>query len=392
MTSQQSLDNLWAHHHAEWRDPMHTTALWQPDNAIMHNQLNYEVYGDWWNILGDAGMTLLATREYENFVIAMNYAEGQPDISYLRLPHPSGMVFNHKTQTLHVAATRNPNQILDIKPVQSVLARQDIPYKASLDRHELMPSLSRFYPGSLYIHDLAIIDDKLYANAVGHNSVVILNSDGSYSYVWHPKCIEVDGQPIREQNHIQLNSIASGDALETSFFSASSNKISSRRPGHKNYPVDGRGVIFSGLSREVIAQGLTRPHSARLHQDKIWVDNSGYGELVIVEDGQVEVISRLPGWTRGLVFHNQIAFVGTSRVISRFKQYAPGLDVEHSQCGIHAVDILTGQILGGIIWDIGNQIFAIELVPFTISYGFPFRANMKRKVKREQELFYSYQL
>src|SRR5207253_8648852 len=98
--------------------------------------------------------------------------------------------------------------------------------------------------------------------------------------------------------HTQLNSIAAGSDLKNSFFSASCDRISSRRPGHKNFPVDGRGVIFSGATREPMARGLTRPHSARLHERKVWVDNSGYGEFGFIEDEQLSVISKLPGWTR----------------------------------------------------------------------------------------------
>ena len=41
-------------------------------------------------------------------------------------------------------------------------------------------------------------------------------------------------------------------------------RIGTRRPGQPHFPVDGRGVIFSGATREPVARGLTRPHSARL--------------------------------------------------------------------------------------------------------------------------------
>src|SRR5262249_28523740 len=137
------------------------------------------------------------------------------------------------------------------------------------------------------------------------------------------------------QNYIQLNSIAAGPDLLSSYFSASSDKISTRRPGHRNYPVDKRGVIFSGITREVVARGLTRPHSARLRQSVLWVDNSGYGQLCYIEDGRAYPVITLPGWTRGLCLIGDVAWVGTSRVLPRFRQYAPGLEVDSSQCGIH---------------------------------------------------------
>jgi hypothetical protein len=123
------------------------------------------------------------------------------------------------------------------------------------------------------------------------------------------------------------------------------------------------------------------------------VDNSGYGELGIcdAETGRCEPVARLPGWTRGLCFHERIAFVGTSRVIPRFRQYAPGLEVEASVCGVHAVDTHSGQLLGSLLWPYGNQIFSVERAPSELTTGFPFKAQGKRPSRREKTLFYTFQ-
>jgi uncharacterized protein (TIGR03032 family) len=255
----------------------------------------------------------------------------------------------------------------------------------------LMPVRSTFFPGSLYMHDLALIGGELHANAVGQNAVVRLHDDGRHERVWHPACIERGQAPIFGQNHIQLNSIAAGATPGTSYYSASADEITELRPGHPDFPVDKRGVIFSGATREPILRGLTRPHSARLHQGRIWVDNSGYGELWAVDpDGAYNVIARLPGWTRGLCLVGDVAWVGTSRVIPRFRQYAPGLDVDASVCGVHAVDLASGAILGSLIWEAGNQIFAIELLPGDFTTGLPFPALVERDRDAETRLFYAY--
>jgi uncharacterized protein (TIGR03032 family) len=242
------------------------------------------------------------------------------------------------------------------------------------------------------MHDLALIDGVLHANSVGQNAIIRLGEDGRAEHVWWPKCIEAEGGPIFGQNHIQLNSIAAGDDLAHSFFSASAEKISARRPGHKNFLVDRRGVIFSGETREPIARGLTRPHSARLYKGNIWVDNSGYGELGTVDRMAFVPLARMPGWTRGLAFHGDIAFVGTSRVLPRFSQYAPGIKVDESICGLHAVDTQSGRVLGSLMWPYGNQIFGIEFLPRQISAGFPFQAQTRRDGSLNKKLFYAFTL
>src|SRR5262249_54082591 len=181
-----------------------------------------------------------------------------------------------------------------------------------------------------------------------------------YRRVWWPRSIDSRSGPIIERNHLQLNSIAAGATLGGSYFSASTQAPSSRPPGPPNFAVHRRGGGFSRPTRTPSAPGLTRPHSARLHRGRLWVDNSGYGEVGIVSRGRFEPVARLPGWTRGLCFHENIAFVGTSRVIPEFRQYAPGLDLRASVCGIHAVDTRSGRVLGSFVWPRGNQIFAVD--------------------------------
>lgn len=390
----EELDVLWARHNAKWRDPARVAShMWEEAADIDPKLLQYATSGRWWETLEATGSTLLVTREYEHLVMAMCVPHDKPVNSYMALPHPSGLAVDAARGVVHIASTRNPNQIFDLAPVTGQLPRLDMqpgsPKGRSVER-PLVPVRSRFLPGCFYIHDLAMIDGELHANSVGQNAVVRLCDNGSHERVWWPRCIEVDGQPVFGQNHIQLNSIAAGPDVCRSYFSASTDKISVRRPGHKNFAVDARGVIFSGATREPIARGLTRPHSARLHEERIWVDNSGYGEVGIAEDGRFVSAARLPGWTRGLCFHGDIAFVGTSRVIPRFRQYAPGLDVDHSVCGVHAVDTNTGQVVGSLLWPYGNQIFAIDLAPRQLTSGFPFPADTKRATEWEKWLFYSF--
>jgi uncharacterized protein (TIGR03032 family) len=394
MATPDELDHLWAHHHAQWRDPMQVISLWEGAAGLDRQLLEYEVRGAFWETLAASDCTLIVTREYEHLILALSYDGVQPRITCLKAPHPSGVAYDAARGIVHIALTRNPNQVMSFKPLTGLAPRLDLPIDLPTER-PLMPLRSTFYPGSLYMHDLAMIGSELHANSVGQNAVVRLYDDGRHEKVWYPRCIERDGAPVFGQNHIQLNSIAAGETPEMSFYSASANEMTELRPGHPDFPVDQRGVLFSGATREPIVRGLTRPHSARLYEGRVWIDNSGYGELVYAEtdgsSGRVTVAARLPGWTRGLGFAGQIAFVGTSRVIPRFRQYAPGLDVDGSVCGLHAVDVTSGAVLGSLIWPYGNQIFAIEPLPRAFTTGFMFDALAEREPEREARVFYAYQ-
>jgi uncharacterized protein (TIGR03032 family) len=267
-----------------------------------------------------------------------------------------------------VACTRNPNMVLEL---------------AAASDGTLLPRRCWYYPGRLYLHDLAFVGGALHGNAVGLDVVVRLPESGGFEPAWWPRCVDAGAEPRLGPNTLQLNSIAAGPDLAGSFFSASAAAPGRWRPGHARFPVDGRGVVFAGDTREPIAGGLTRPHSARLHRGRIYVDNSGYGELGRLRDGSYEPVARLPGWTRGLCLHDRVAFVGTSRVIPRFRQYAPGLRVSDSVAGVHAVEVATGRILGSILWPEGNQVFAVEMAPAGVG-GLPAR----RRGQDLQPLFF----
>jgi uncharacterized protein (TIGR03032 family) len=370
-----------------WRDPFQVISGWADAGAVPAELLAHRVRGEWWAVLERTGATLIVSREYEHLLLALSVAAGRRRISFMPMPHPSGVAFDAKRGVVHVASTRNPNQLFELAPATGVLPRSDRKLEPPAGR-PLLPVRSRFLPGASYIHDLAMIEGELHANAVGENAVVRIGAEGT-ERVWWPRCVERDGEPAIDRNYIQLNSIAAGADVAHSFYSASAERISSRRPGHRNFPVDGRGVVFSGATREPVVRGLTRPHSARLDGEALWVDNSGYGETGIAADGRFEPVAALPGWTRGLAFAGGVAFVATSRVIPRFRQYAPGLEVERAICGVHALDTASGRVLGSIVWPGGDQVFALELVPRDFSLGFPLSPS-GRKSTAVRDLFYAF--
>jgi hypothetical protein len=85
-------------------------------------------------------------------------------------------------------------------------------------------------------------------------------------------------------------------------------------------------------------------------------------------------------------------FVGTSRVLPRFRSYASGLDIESGHCGVYALNAETGQTMGSIIWPFGSQIFSVESLAASFSIGLPFRVCGDSDKTFEHSLFYSFEL
>ncbi|HXJ32672.1 MAG TPA: DUF4915 domain-containing protein [Candidatus Eisenbacteria bacterium] len=381
-------ERLHAHADGAWRDPRAVAASWVGADGIDERLLRHRTRGRFWETLAATGTTLLVTREYEHLLVALHAGRRGPVVSYLPLPHPSGIAVDRRRGVVHVASTRNPNQVHDLVP--AVAAPPVVGARAErLAGRPLVPVRTRVLPGGTYLHDLALVGGRLHGNAVGRNAVVRIDDDGTATPVWWPRCVERRGRPRLDRNYLQLNSIAAGRTVRGSYFSASTDAIGRLRPGHLDFPVDRRGVVFSGATREPVVRGLTRPHSARLRRGALWVDDSGYGEVGTCRDGRFEAIARPGGWTRGLGFSGGVAWVGTSRVLTRFRQYAPGLDPDRCICGVHAIDARSGRVLGSLVWPLGNQVFAVEPVPATWTSGLPIVAG-RREPAREQGLFYGF--
>ena len=69
-------------------------------------------------------------------------------------------------------------------------------------------------------------------------------------------------------------------------------------------------------SGEVICRGLSMPHSPRWHDGRLWLLESGTGQLVLVDlaTGRRQTVAELPGFTRGLAMLGPYAFVGLSKI------------------------------------------------------------------------------
>jgi uncharacterized protein (TIGR03032 family) len=357
---------------AAWRAPAQILAHWADARPIDPAALTCRVRGPFWPLLRKLGVILLVSREYEHFVVALNGEPRAHAQSFLPLPHPGGIAPDHNSGLIHIASTRNPNAVFHLAPLRSLLPRKD-QRLAPLRGTPLLPVSCDFFPGCLYLHDLVHTGKALLATATGINALVQLKDHGTWTPRWWPRSIERRGSPDFARNLLQLNSVAWGGTIAKSFFTASCAAPTRHPPGHENFDVDGTGVVFSGRSRALHATGLTRPHAARFDpRGRLWLANSGRGEVLRITPGGIAQTLRLPGWTRGLAFVKNIGFAGVSRVLPRFAHYAPGLDPALCQCGVYAFDTASGKVLAALEWPAGNQIFAVEAVPAALCSGLPF--------------------
>jgi len=130
------------------------------------------------------------------------------------------------------------------------------------------------------------------------------------------------------------------------------------------------GLVLDVASGETVAGGLSMPHSPRLHGGQLWVAESGRGTLARVDraSGTVDTVCRFEGFTRGVDFVGNFAFVGLSKVReSRSFGGVPvteQIDVDRRFCGVQVVDLTTGRSVAFLQFESGvGEIFAVQALP-----------------------------
>jgi uncharacterized protein (TIGR03032 family) len=343
-------------------------------DAFDYSLIAYNEKGDFFAHLEKQNYSLCVSREYEHFVVTLDgQNNGEAWQSVYPLPHPSGLYFRPETKELILSSTRTPNIIFWFSAADERVYEKDV-VPENIQQHQgqlFLPQTARFLPGTLYIHDV-IADEggDIYATITGHNFLAKITKKNGWERVWWPEIVDNMGRSSFDQNYLQLNSVAWGGSPEQSFYTAFSNSNKGYKPWKEGYGPDKKGVVFSGKTRNPLVTGLTCPHSAKLHDGKLWVCNSGYGSIGYIDNYETHdpektkyvEVAKLPGFTRGMAFAGDIAYVGLSKVIEKYEPYAPGLKPAETRCAVYAVNIKSGEIIGAVDWPTGYQIYDIQIM------------------------------
>ena len=130
------------------------------------------------------------------------------------------------------------------------------------------------------------------------------------------------------------------------------------------------GLAVHVPSNEIVLRGLSMPHSPRWHDGRLWVLNSGAGELCVadVARGHRDVVCALPGYLRGLCFvgGGRFAVVGLCQI--REKHIFGGLPVQQRHprllCGLAVIDLRSGKQAAMFEFTSGCQeLYDVQFLP-----------------------------
>ncbi len=216
--------------------------------------------------------------------------------------------------------------------------------------------------GDLNVHDVVVTQKQeiLFVNT-DFSCLATLQAGFSFAPLWKPPFIT----KLAAEDRCHLNGLAMQDG-EPMYVTACS--ATNEAAGWRNHRLNG-GVVMHIPSNEIIARGLSMPHSPRWYKGKLWLLNSGTGELGHLEGEKFVPVTFCPGFVRGLAFWKHYALVGLSKL--RSKTFT-GLSLENrlaaknmtSQCGLAVVDLDTGSLLhtlhiGGVV----EELFDVVVLP-----------------------------
>jgi uncharacterized protein (TIGR03032 family) len=130
------------------------------------------------------------------------------------------------------------------------------------------------------------------------------------------------------------------------------------------------GLVMDVDSGAVVCRGLSMPHSPRWYGGRLWVCASGAGTLGYVDGntGRYEAVAAVSGFTRGLDFAGELAFVDLSQV--RESAVFSGVPIterlapEERTCGVCVVDLRRGAPVALLKFESGvHEVFAVAVLP-----------------------------
>lgn len=202
-----------------------------------------------------------------------------------------------------------------------------------------------YFTGTLDAHDigLAANGQPVFVNT-RFNCLAAPDSRHSFRPIWMPPFINA----IVDEDRCHLNGLAMSKGQPAYVTAVSrSNTIDGWRDRRTN-----GGVLIDVESNRIVCEGLSMPHSPRIHNGRLWLLNAGTGELGTVdnldtENAQFVPRTFCPGFLRGLALFENFAVVGLSKPRhQRFEGLALDRRLTDTDsepwCGIQVIDINTG--------------------------------------------------
>ena len=227
-----------------------------------------------------------------------------------------------------------------------------------------VPQMS-YITGDLDVHDLIVEKSgKLVFVNTLFSCLATVSQTHSFKPIWQPPFIS----KLAAEDRCHLNGVALRDGKAGFVTVVGKTDIAD---GWRDNRQNG-GCIINVKTNEIIAEGLSMPHSPRWYQDRLWVLNSGTGEFgfIKIKEGSFEPIAFCPGYLRGCTFSGNYAIVGLSesRDNKTFADLPMNKKLEQQgvepRCGLMVIDLNSGDIVHWLrIQGVVKELYDVAVLP-----------------------------
>jgi uncharacterized protein (TIGR03032 family) len=214
--------------------------------------------------------------------------------------------------------------------------------------------------GDIGVHEMAWAGEELWIVNTRFSCLCTLHTDYSFVPRWRPPFITA----LAAEDRCHLNGMALVDG-QVKYATALGE--SDAAGGWRADKPQG-GCLIDVSSGEIISRRLSMPHSPRWHDGRLWLLESGTGQLVLVDPaiGSREKVAELPGFARGLALSGPYAFVGLSKI--RKTSALDGVPLaerrDQLKCGVAVVDLRSGRVIAMLEFQTAvEEIFDVQLLP-----------------------------
>ncbi|MBO0698216.1 MAG: TIGR03032 family protein [Zavarzinella sp.] len=213
--------------------------------------------------------------------------------------------------------------------------------------------------GDIGVHELAWAGGELWVVNTRFSCLCTLSPAYSFVPRWRPPF--VTGLSADDRCHLNGLCVVGGRPRYVTALGTTDT------PGGWRADKPHGGCLIDVPTGEILARGLSMPHSPRWHNGRLWLLESGTGWLLTADaDGRSEPVAEVAGFARGLCLAGRYAFVGLSKI--RETSAMDGVPLagrrKELKCGVAAVDVRAGRIIGSLEFQTAvEEIFDVQLLP-----------------------------
>jgi uncharacterized protein (TIGR03032 family) len=332
---------------------MTSLSLSSSPSADANREIRFEHSRDLADLLSTLNASILVSTYQAGKLVAFGANRGCLSLSFHNFDRPMGMAVDHPMAKLAVAAK---DKVWLLRSTPDIAPRLEP--AGSYD--SCLLTRQAHVTGEIQAHEMSWAGDELWVVNTLFSCLCTLDSHHSFVPRWQPPFVTA----LAPEDRCHLNGLAMVDGKPKYVTAmAESNEAAGWRPRKAE-----TGCLVDVESGETMARGFAMPHSPRVHAGRVWLLDSGRGQLVQVDptNGQWQTVARFPGYTRGLAIHGTTAFVGLSRIreTSTFGGVPIAEQRERLKCGIAIVDLPSGRLLGQFEFKTGvEELFDVVVLP-----------------------------